>query len=170
MRIEWEIVQGSGFFWGFRAEKSVFQGATELNLDAKGRLTIPTEHRDVLSVQAEGRLVITAHPHRCLLVYPRPAWEPIRAQIMSYSSLDRQTSMVQRLLVGFAKDVEMDATGRVLVSPELRRYASLEKQVMLVGQGTHFELWPLEAWERQVEQIIAQGDSLLPPGMEKFSL
>jgi len=170
MGIEWENVLKSGFFWDFRAEKAVFQGATELNLDAKGRLTVPTEHRDVLTVSAEGRLVITAHPHRCLLVYPRPAWEPIRAQIMSYSSLDRQTSMVQRLLVGFAKDVEMDAAGRVLVTPELRRYASLEKQVMLVGQGTHLELWSLEAWEKQIDQIIAQGDSLLPLGMEKFSL
>lgn len=148
----------------------MFQGATELSLDAKGRLSVPTEHREVLAVQAEGRLVITAHPHRCLLMYPRPAWEPIRAQIMSYSSLERQTSMVQRLLVGFAKEVEMDGAGRVLVSPELRRYASLEKQVMLVGQGSHFELWNLEAWEQQIEQIVAQGDSLLPPGMEKFSL
>jgi len=155
---------------GYRGEKNLFQGATELNLDAKGRLTVPTEHREALTASAEGRLVITAHPHRCLLVYPRPAWEPIRAQIMSYSSLERQTSMVQRLLVGFAKDVEMDAAGRMLVSPELRRYASLEKQVMLVGQGTHFELWSMEAWEKQIDQIIAQGDSLLPPGMEKFSL
>ncbi len=148
----------------------MFQGATELSLDAKGRLSVPTEHRDVLAVQAEGRLVITAHPHRCLLMYPRPAWEPIRTQIMGYSSLERQTSMVQRLLVGFAKDVEMDGSGRVLVAPELRRYAALEKQVMLVGQGSHFELWNREAWEQQIEQIVAQGDSLLPPGMEKFSL
>lgn len=155
---------------GFRGARTVFQGATELNLDAKGRLTVPTGHREELAAQAEGRLVITAHPHRCLLVYPRPAWEPIRAQIMSYSSLERQTSMVQRLLVGFAKDVEMDASGRLLITPELRRFASLEKQVMLVGQGSHFELWSLEAWERQIEQIVAQGDSLLPPGMEKFSL
>ncbi len=156
--------------FGFLGPKTVFQGATELNLDAKGRLTVPTGHREILLAQAEGKLVVTAHPHRCLLMYPQPAWEPIRAQIMGYSSLERQTSMVQRLLVGFAKDVEMDAAGRLLITPELRRFASLEKQVMLVGQGSHFELWGLEAWERQIEQIIAQGDSLLPPGMEKFSL
>lgn len=148
----------------------MFQGATELNLDAKGRLTVPTGHRDVLLAQAEGRLVLTAHPHRCLLLYPRPAWEPISAQIMRYSSLERQTSMVQRLLVGFAKDVLMDAAGRLLVPPELRRFASFEKQVVLVGQGSHFEVWSMQAWEKQIEQIVAQGDSLLPPGMESFSL
>lgn len=148
----------------------MFQGASELNLDAKGRLTIPTGHRELLLASTEGRLVSTAHPHRCLLLYPRSAWEPIRSQIMSFSSLDRQTSMVQRLLVGFAKEVEMDAAGRLLIPPELRRYAALDKQVMLVGQGSHFEIWNLEAWEKQIEQFVAQGESLLPPGMEKFSL
>lgn len=148
----------------------MFQGASELNLDAKGRLTIPTGHRELLLASAEGRLVATAHPHRCLLLYPRSAWEPIRNQIMGFSSLERQTSMMQRLLVGFAKEVEMDAAGRLLIPPELRRYAALDKQVVLVGQGSHFEIWNLEAWEKQIEQIVAQGESLLPPGMEKFSL
>lgn len=148
----------------------MFQGANELSLDAKGRLTVPTGHREVLQVQSEGRLVVTAHPHRCLLLYPRPAWEPIRDRLMSYSALERQTTMVQRLLVGFAKDVEMDAAGRLLIAPELRRFASLDKQVMLVGQGSHFEIWSVESWEKQIEQIVAMGDNLLPPGMESFSL
>lgn len=148
----------------------MFQGANELSLDAKGRLTVPTGYRETLTVQAEGRLVVTAHPHRCLLLYPRPAWEPIRAQVMSYSSLERQTSMLQRLLVGFAKDVEVDSAGRLLIAPELRRFANLEKQVFLVGQGTHFEIWNKEAWEKQIEQMLESGENLLPPGMESFSL
>jgi MraZ protein len=131
---------------------------------------VPTGHREVLLVHAEGRVVVTAHPHRCLLLYPRPAWEPIRERIMSFSSLERQTSMVQRLLVGHAKEVEIDGTGRVLIAPELRRFAALDKQVMLVGQGSHFEIWSTEAWENHIEQIVALGDNLLPPGMENFSL
>jgi MraZ protein len=131
---------------------------------------VPTGHRETLLAQAEGSLVVTAHPHRCLLLYPRPAWEPIRARIMSYSSLERKTSMVQRLLVGHAKDVEIDASGRLLIAPELRRFAALDKQVMLVGQGSHFEIWAIDAWEKQIEQIVSQGDQLLPPGMEDFSL
>jgi MraZ protein len=148
----------------------LFQGATQLSLDAKGRLMVPAGHREALHVQAEGRLVITAHPHRCLLLYPRPHWESIRQRVMSYSSLERQTSMLQRLLVGHAKDVDIDASGRLLIAPELRRFASLDKQVMLVGQGGHFEIWAMDAWEKQVEQIISLGDNLLPPGMENFSL
>lgn len=149
----------------------MFQGATELSLDAKGRLAIPSRHRDALQVQAEGNLVLTAHPHRCLLLYPRPAWEPIRSRIMAFPSLDPQASKLQRLLVGFAEEVGMDGAGRVLVSPELRKFAALDKRVMMVGQGSHFEIWSVEAWEAQLNEIVAQGDDrLLPPGMENFSL
>lgn len=148
----------------------MFQGATELTLDAKGRLAIPSRHRDALQVQAEGKLVLTAHPHRCLLLYPRPGWEPIRSRIMAFPSLDAQASKLQRLLVGFAEELDMDGAGRVLVSPELRKFAALDKHVMMVGQGSHFEIWSLEAWEAQLGEIVAQGDKLLPPGMENFSL
>ncbi len=147
----------------------MFQGATALNLDAKGRLAVPTRHRDALQSGNASKQVLTAHPHRCLLLYPAPAWEPIRAQIMNFSSFDPQTSLWKRLLVGFAEEVELDASGRLLVSPELRNFAALEKQVMMVGQGSHFEIWSQGTWEKQLKQLAAGGDKL-PPGMENFAL
>src|SRR5258708_2955379 len=132
----------------------MFQGATALTLDAKGRLVIPTRHRDALQKAGHGKLVLTAHPHRCLLLYPQPAWQPIRNQIMSFPSLDKQASLLQRLLVGFAEEVAQDGSGRVLISPELRKYASLDKDVMMVGQGSHFEIWNMHAWEKQLKEIM----------------
>lgn len=147
----------------------MFQGATALNLDAKGRLAVPTRHRDELQSGAGGKQVLTAHPHRCLLLYPAPAWEPIRARIMSFSSFDPQASLWKRLLVGFAEEIELDGAGRLLISPELRKFASLEKAVMMVGQGSHFEIWSQEAWEKQIEQLALNADKL-PPGMENFAL
>lgn len=150
-------------------EYEMFQGATALNLDAKGRLAVPTRHRDALQSGVAGKQVLTAHPHRCILLYPAPAWEPIRARIMSFSSFDAQTSLWKRLLVGFAEEVELDASGRLLISPELRKFASFEKEVMMVGQGSHFEIWSQEAWERQLEQLSTSSDKL-PPGMENFAL
>ena len=113
--------------------------------------------------------MLTAHPHRCILLYPAPAWEPIRARIMSFSSFDAQTSLWKRLLVGFAEEVELDASGRLLISPELRKFASFEKQVMMVGQGSHFEIWSQEAWEKQLDELSTSSDRL-PPGMENFAL
>ena len=148
----------------------MFQGAAALNLDAKGRMAVPARHRDALQALGEGRLVLTAHPHRCLLLYPAPAWEPIRAKILSAPSLEAQSAMLRRLLVGFAVDSEMDAAGRLLVSPELRQYAGLEKQVWLVGQGSHFEIWSDAGWKAQQEAIFALGDKLLPPGLENLTL
>jgi len=147
----------------------MFQGATALNLDAKGRLAVPTRHRDGLQSGDRGKQVLTAHPHRCVLLYPAPAWEPIRARIMSFPSFDPQTSLWKRLLVGFAEEVELDASGRLLISPELRKFASFEKQVMMVGQGSHFEIWSQEAWEKQLDELSTSSDRL-PPGMENFAL
>jgi MraZ protein len=148
----------------------MFQGAAALNLDAKGRMAVPARHRDALQALGEGRLVLTAHPHRCLLLYPAPAWEPIRAKILAAPSLETQSAMLRRLLVGFATDSEMDAAGRLLVPAELRQYAALEKQVWLVGQGSHFEIWSDAGWQAQQEAIFALGDKLLPPGLESLTL
>ena len=148
----------------------MFQGAAALNLDAKGRMAIPARHRDALLAIDEGRLVITAHPHRCLLLYPALAWDPIRAKILAAPSLETQSAMLRRLLVGFAVDSDMDAAGRVLVAPELRAYAALEKEVWLVGQGSHFEIWSDAGWKQQQEAIFALGDKLLPPGLENLTL
>lgn len=146
----------------------MFQGAAQLSLDAKGRLVIPTRHRDRLLADSEGKLVLTAHPHRCLLLYPAPAWDPIRGRIMGFSSFDPQTSLWKRLLVGFAEELALDASGRVLVSPELRKFAGIDRQVMMVGQGSHFEIWSAEAWEAQLERLALP--DTLPPGMENFAL
>ncbi len=149
----------------------MFQGATQLNLDGKGRLAIPAKHRDALLVQCAGKLVLTAdHEDACLLLYPESEWLPISEQLRKMPSLNTQVRHLQRRLLGYAEAVEMDAAGRVLVSPALRSYAKLDKQVVLVGQGNKFELWDEVRWTQLSEQSISFGDGVLPPGMEGFSL
>jgi MraZ protein len=148
----------------------VFQGANQINLDAKGRMAVPTRARDPLTQGGTVMLVLTAHPDGCLLLYPQPAWDPIRTQVMAFPSLDRQLSVWKRLLVGFAQDVEPDAAGRLLLPPELREFAHIRRQVMFVGQGSHFEIWDLENWNQQLEALRSGGSPSLPPGMENFSL
>ncbi|MSQ70427.1 MAG: transcriptional regulator MraZ [Betaproteobacteria bacterium] len=146
----------------------MFQGATQLSIDAKGRLAVPTRHRDAL--QSSGAVVLTAHPDGCVLLYPRLAWEPIGARIQALPSFDERSRWWQRLLVGFAEEIELDAQGRMLVSPALRKFGNLQKDVMLVGQGSHFEIWDGAGWEEKLASARGQVGSGPPPGAEDFSL
>jgi MraZ protein len=138
-------------------------------MDAKGRIAVPTRHRDALTRDA-GKMVLTGHPEGCLLLYPAPAWEPIRTKVMGFPSLDPLASRWKRVLVGFAEEIELDGAGRMLVSPVLRNFARLDKRVMMVGQGSHFEIWAVDAWEQQLAALAAQPGQGLPPGMEDFAL
>ena len=147
----------------------MFQGATALSLDVKGRLAIPARHREALVEAADGQLVLTAHPHRCLLFYPEPAWLPIRDKVLATSSLNPQAASIKRLLVGNARDETLDSAGRLLIAPELRQFAGLEKQVWLVGLGSHFEIWSDIGWQKEQDAVFALGDQL-PPGLEDLAL
>ena len=121
----------------------MFQGASSINLDAKGRLSMPTRYRDVLQVSAQGCLTITKQPHGCLMVFPRPEWEVFRSRI---AALPMQAQWWKRIFLGNASDVELDGTSRVLVSPELRAAAGINKSVILLGMGSYFELWDADTY------------------------
>jgi MraZ protein len=148
----------------------VFRGVNQQALDAKGRLAIPAKHRDALAMDGPGRLILTADPSRCLLLYPLAAWEPIQARLMSLSSFNEKIRSLQRLLVGYADDVDIDTAGRILVPPALRRYANLDKHVVLVGQGHKFELWDEAQWQAQTAQLIAFPGDGLPAELDGFTL
>jgi MraZ protein len=148
----------------------MFQGAAQLNLDSKGRLAIPSRHRDVLLAECSGQLVLTADADGCLLFYPQPEWEPIRDKLLKMSALDPRIRALQRRLIGYAEEVEMDAAGRVLISPALRGYATLDKRVMLIGQGNKFELWDEAKWTVQQEVALSFAHGELPKELEGFTL
>jgi MraZ protein len=141
----------------------VFQGASAINLDAKGRMSIPAKHRDALAVQCEGRLTLTKHPHGCLLFFPRPVWESHREQIAAWPMSARAW---QRIFLGNACDVEMDSAGRILISPELRAAVGLAKDVMLLGMGTHFEIWDAVRLGDNEQAAVAGG---MPDVLSNFS-
>ncbi|MCC7136274.1 MAG: division/cell wall cluster transcriptional repressor MraZ [Nitrosomonas sp.] len=148
----------------------MFRGVTQLSLDSKGRLAIPAKYRDELTASCGGNIVVTADPSRCLLIYPQPAWEPIEQKLNSLPSFDPQIRGLQRLLVGNACDVEIDGSGRILISPPLRQFAGLTKEVVLAGQGTKFELWDGDRWSQEIEAALVYTNGNIPPELEGFSL
>ncbi len=148
----------------------MFRGIASLTLDIKGRLSVPARYRDVLLARCGGHLVITADADRCLLMYPLPEWEVIQQKLEGLSNLDSRVRELQRRLIGFAVDTEMDAAGRLLVAPELRKYAEIDRNAALVGQGKKFELWNQEIWDARMQVPGGLAPDGLPPALEDFSL
>ncbi len=124
---------------------------------------MPTRHRDVLVATAAGELTLTKHPHGCLMVFPRPEWEKFRERI---AQLPMSAQWWKRIFLGNAQDVELDGTGRVLVSPELRQAAGLTREVMLLGMGQHFELWDKATYEAKEAEAMQAG---MPEAFEDFA-
>ncbi|WP_029684611.1 division/cell wall cluster transcriptional repressor MraZ [Tatumella saanichensis] len=133
----------------------MFRGATQLNLDVKGRIAIPTRYRDVLIGESQGQMVCTIDLHQpCLLLYTLPEWEVIERKLSRLSTMNPAERRVQRLLLGHASECQMDSAGRLLLASTLRQHAGLQKEIMLVGQFNKFELWDEQAWYQQIREDI----------------
>jgi MraZ protein len=141
----------------------LFQGASALNLDAKGRMSVPTKHRDALMVQGEGRVTLTKHPDGCLLLFPRPEWEAFRTRI---AQLPMDAHWWRRIFLGNAAEIDLDSAGRILVSPELRSAAGLDREIMLLGMGSHLEIWDANTYASKEQAAIAQG---MPDALKQFT-
>jgi MraZ protein len=124
---------------------------------------VPTRHRDVLSATAAGQLTITKHPHGCLMIFPRNEWEAFRSRI---AALPMSAQWWKRIFLGNASDAEMDASGRVLVAPELRAAAGITQAAVLLGMGNHFELWDAETYAAQEAEAM-KGE--MPDVLRDFS-
>lgn len=151
----------------------MFRGASKVTLDAKGRMAIPTRHRPSLNDGCEGQLVLTVDRDYCLLVYPLPAWEEIERKLVKLPSLNRHARRLQRLMLGYASEVEMDGHGRILVSKELREFAELKRNAILIGQGTKFELWDEARWTQRRDEWLSESqsdDDDLPSELETLAL
>lgn len=135
-------------------------------MDAKGRLAVPTRHREVLQALCGGALTITRNKG-CLVIYPRPEWEIVRERV---AALPMEATAWKRMYLGNAMDVEIDSAGRILVSPELRAAAKLDKAVTLLGMGNHFELWDTPTHVANEEVLAATAESDMPDSVKGLSI
>lgn len=143
----------------------MFRGINSATLDAKGRMALPTRFRDSLVVLSEGRLVLTIDMReQCLLLYPLPAWEVVQSKLEALSNIRDDARRLQRLLIGHATDIDMDAQGRILVPPMLREFAQLEKKVVVVGQGNKLEIWSADQWQQRMSVWLSEDSKLATDG------
>ncbi|WP_026318000.1 division/cell wall cluster transcriptional repressor MraZ [Algicola sagamiensis] len=152
----------------------MFRGASAINLDAKGRLAIPSRYRQMLAVDTCGSLICTIDLHQpCLLLYPLNEWELIERKLRQLSSMNPHERRIQRLLLGYASEGELDKAGRFLIPAPLRQHAGVDKHIMLVGQLNRFEIWSEAKWQDQINldiEIEQQGNFELTEKLKDFSL
>ena len=116
---------------------------------------MPTRQREPLRAQSEGQVVVTIDTQvTCLVIYPLPEWERIEKEIQNLPALKPAVKRFQRLMLGYATDLELDGSGRLLLPQSLRDYAQLDKAVVLVGQGKKLELWSEELWLAERDQAL----------------
>ncbi|HEY1899182.1 MAG TPA: division/cell wall cluster transcriptional repressor MraZ [Steroidobacteraceae bacterium] len=126
----------------------MFRGAAKVTLDVKGRMVLPTRVRDTLTQLGEQQLVATVDRDQCVLVYPLADWQKLQDHLMNLPNLNSEARWLQRLMVGYATDLDIDSHGRVLIPGELREFTGLQRDAMLFGQGNHLELWDESAWKQ----------------------
>ena len=133
----------------------MFRGVQHLNMDAKGRLAMPARQREPLLSRSDGQIVVTIDTQSaCLVIYPLPEWERIEQEIQALPALKPAVKRFQRLMLGYATDMELDGNGRLLLPQPLRDYAQLDKKLVLVGQGNKLELWSEALWLAERDQAL----------------
>ena len=130
-------------------------------------MAIPTRYRERLAARCDGQIVVTVDKDHCLLIYPLPDWEELERKLVRLPSMNNVARNIVRIMVGYATEVDMDASGRLLLTRELR---SLDRHAILIGQGHKFELWDEDIWnEKRDAWLGAETDGELPPDLESLS-
>lgn len=134
----------------------MFRGQYEHTLDPKGRVSVPSKFREVLSAKGDGRLIIT-YLDSCLMAYPFDEWRDLEEKLLSYSFVSDEQTAVVRHLVSNAVDCDVDKQGRVLIPPLLREKAGLATDVVLAGVLKKFEIWDRARWIEESKKPLQKG-------------
>ena len=151
----------------------MFRGVQHINMDAKGRIAIPLRQREPILSACGGSLVLTIDTHSpCLIIYPVDEWERIEREVQQLPSLKPEIRRFQRLILGYATELDLDSSGRLLLPPSLREYGRFEKKLVLVGQGNKLEVWAEKLWfvERDEALMERQAGAVLPEELISLSL
>lgn len=134
----------------------MFLGEYEHSVDIKGRLAVPAKFRP----QLEAGLVVTRGFERCLQVYPMEQWQILSERVSNLSLGAAELRNLRRLLFGNASDMELDKQGRILLPSNLRTYAGIGDNAVVVGMNTYFEIWSKSDWDAAMEAIDEAGSTI----------
>lgn len=126
----------------------MFLGTHHPKLDDKGRLTLPAKFREEL---ADG-LMITKGQDHCLFVFPRAEFEQMARKVAEAPFTNEAVRAYQRYLFAGTDEQTPDGQGRIVIAPELRQYAGLTKDCVVIGAITRLEVWDRQSWETYLDE------------------
>ena len=138
-----------------------FLGEFESTLDAKGRFLLPAGLKKQLPEGENTRFVINRGFEKCLTLYPRQSWEPLFAKISTLNDFDPKVREFRRYFLNGATEVELDSAGRLLLPPNLKEYAGLEKDIVLASALDKIEIWSTENYKKFFESYSPEDFSTI---------
>lgn len=130
-----------------------FLGEFEATLDAKGRFLLPAGFKKQLPEEETIRFVINRGFEKCLTLYPMKTWEPLFAKITGLNEFDPKQREFRRAFLNGATYVEPDSAGRILLPPNLKAYAELQKDIVLMATGDKIEIWDSNKYKQFFDSI-----------------
>lgn len=125
----------------------MFRGRYEHTIDGKGRTSLPSRFREVLTASGESRLIVTTGLEACLVAYPLREWEAFEERLSRLPSFDPSVAMLKRIYVSGAIECDLDKLGRLLLPSSLRDHAGISRELLFAGMGKHIELWDKARFE-----------------------
>lgn len=132
----------------------MFRGRYEHAIDGKGRTSLPSRFREVLTSGGDSRLIITTGLEACLVAYSETEWVAFEQRLSQLPQFDASVTMLRRIYVSGAIECELDKMGRLLIPGPLRKHAGLERKVLWAGMGSHIELWDQGAYEVLRDEVL----------------
>lgn len=120
----------------------MFLGEYQHSLDSKGRITIPAKFRDQLS----DRFIATKGLENCIFLFPLSEWHNIEEKLRSLPMTRADARSFVRFFFSGASELEVDKQGRTVIPANLREYAGIDKDVVIIGVGSRAEIWASEKW------------------------
>ena len=138
-----------------------FLGEYEATLDPKGRFLLPAGFKKQLPEDASARFVINRGFEKCLSIYPVKSWEPIFTEISKLNDFDPKVREFRRYFLNGATTMELDGAGRLLIPQNLKDYAGLEKDIVLVAAVNKIEVWDKNKYQQFFETFTPESFSAL---------
>jgi MraZ protein len=139
----------------------VFLGEFQHTVDAKGRVSLPRKHRDEIGA----RVVVTKGLEGCLYVYSPEGYREFLNEVLGNSSLGHEARAVRRHFIAGASEVDVDSAGRIAISPALREFANVSREVVVAGVADHLEIWNATSWA----EYEAQNTSTIEDAADKLA-